>query len=205
MSFHYTVEDAAAGRNAFYSPYTNINQQETIYIRVLDSVTGGLSYSSVSIEVLEKPEVSDETQWLSGCDVNGDGFEDFDLTLIVDGLLQGLTGVTVTFHETQDDAQTGDNPIADATNYRNNIADFQRIFVRVVRDDTGCPTVVPLELYANVVEDGFELTSYEICDDPSGDGVEDFDLNDIQDRIVDNFDGFDFFFYRTEEDRGFHF
>ncbi|WP_052184187.1 T9SS type B sorting domain-containing protein [Psychroserpens sp. Hel_I_66] len=201
VSYHYSQQDANTGDNALFSPYSNINPNETLYIRVYDATTGCTNTTLVDISVTDNPMVDNtENQWISACDQDGDGFEDFDLTSIIESLLQGLTGVTVTFHENAGDAQTGDNPIADPENYQNVIPGLQFVFIRVVDDVTGCFVTIPLELHSNIITTGFGGDVYYVCDDSSADGIEDFDLNEVESDLTNDYDGFEITFYETLED-----
>ncbi|WP_323789827.1 choice-of-anchor L domain-containing protein [Psychroserpens sp.] len=201
VSYHYSQQDADSGANPVYSPYSNINSSETLFIRVYDATTGCVNTTSVNLTVLNNPVVSQENQWINACEQDQDGFADFDLTSVVDSALQGLTGVTVTFHETEADAQTGDNPIADPSNYQNVVPGLQIVYIRVVDDITGCVATVAIELHANIIQTGFDISSFSVCDDASEDGIEDFDLNEIESTLVNGYDDFVITFYETLDDQ----
>ena len=57
-----------------------------------------------------------------------------------------------TFHETNEDAISGANPIANETNYANINLNEQVIFVRVESNATGCASVTPIEIHTNLLE-----------------------------------------------------
>ncbi len=201
VSYHYTPQDADSGDNAVFSPYSNINPNETLYIRVFDPITGCSSTTSVDITVQKSPMVdSIENQWLSACEMSGDGFADFDLTPVIADLLNGLIGVSVTFHENDLDAQTGDNPIADTTNYQNVVPGLQIIYIRVVDDVSGCFTILPLELHTSITETGVGLDAHYACDDISNDGIAEFDLKIVAEDLIGVYDELTVTFYRTLED-----
>ncbi|MFT4610976.1 MAG: gliding motility-associated-like protein [Glaciecola sp.] len=201
VSYHYSQQDANTGANPLFSPYSNINPNETLYIRVYDVSTGCSSTTFVAISVIENPMVdTSNTQWINACEEDEDGFADFDLTSIIENLLQGLTGVTVTFHETFDDAQTGNNPIADPDNYQNIVPGLQEVYIRIVDDATGCFVIVPLELHSSITLTGFNTEAYNVCDDASQDGIANFDLNDIEVDLVNGHDDFEITFYETLDD-----
>ncbi|WP_299229197.1 T9SS type B sorting domain-containing protein [uncultured Psychroserpens sp.] len=201
VSYHYNQQDANSGTNPVFSPYSNTNSSETLYIRVYDATTGCINTTSVNIAVLDNPIVNQDDQWINACEQDVDGFEEFDLTSVIDSVLQGLTGVSVSFHETYENAQTGNNPIADTTNYQNIIQNFQIVYIRVVDDTTGCYTIVPLELHSNIIQTGFDTSNFEVCDDVSEDGIEDFNLNEIEIRLVNGYDDFTITFYETQDDQ----
>lgn len=201
VSYHYTESDAENGINPIPVPYTNANPTETLFIRVVDATTGCFNTGSISITVLDRPDINNQTQWINACEDDADGFEEFDLTEVIDNVLEGLTGVTVTFHLTQEDAQTGDNPIADETNYTNEVEGFQIIFMRVVNDETGCFDVVAIQLHANILLTGLNFDNYQLCDDASNDGIAEFDLIDVSRQLTNELEDFDIVFYDSFEDQ----
>ncbi|WP_052467017.1 T9SS type B sorting domain-containing protein [Psychroserpens damuponensis] len=201
VSYHYSQQDANTGENPIYSPYTNINPNDTLYIRVYDATTGCSSTTFVDITVQDNPMVdTTNPQYINACDPDDGGSAEFDLTSIIQDLLDGLTGVTVTFHETSDDAQTGNNPIADPDTYQNIVPGLQEIYIRIVDEVTGCFVIVPLELFSNLPDSAFGGDTFSVCDDISADGVAQFDLNEVEFDLVNGYDEFEVIFYETEDD-----
>ncbi|WP_051605558.1 T9SS type B sorting domain-containing protein [Sediminibacter sp. Hel_I_10] len=201
VSYHFTPQDANSGANPVFSPYNTVNSEDTLYIRVFNAETGCFNTTSVHITVQESPIVNaDQNQWLGACDQGGDGFADFDLTEVIDDILQGLTGVSVSFHLSESDAQTGNNPIADASNYQNVVSNLQLIYIRIVDEATGCSTIVPLEIHTSIVETGVSGAAHYECDDPSGDDVETFDLQIVATEMIGVYEELVVTFYETQED-----
>ncbi|TXD81872.1 T9SS type B sorting domain-containing protein [Subsaximicrobium wynnwilliamsii] len=201
VSYHYTLQDAKSGQNPLYSPYTNINPNETLYIRVFDATTGCSNTTSVEISVQDSPIVNPEsTAHINACEQDGDGTEAFDLSSIIGEILQGLTGVTVSFHAQLAEAQTGNNPIANANNYQNVVAGLQTVYIRIVDDTTGCFVILPLELHADITITGFSTIPFYLCDDASEDGIENFDLNQVELYLTNGYETYGILFYESEED-----
>ncbi|MEM5564275.1 choice-of-anchor L domain-containing protein [Psychroserpens sp. AS72] len=201
VSYHYSQQDANTGQNPLFSPYSNINPNETLYIRVYDATTGCSSTTSVDISVQDNPMVdTTNPQYINACDDNENGIADFDLTSAIEELLDGLTGVNVTFHETYEDAETGDNPIADPDTYQNIVPGLQVIYIRIVDEVSGCYIIVPLELHSNLPDSGFGGDVFNVCDDISADGIADFDLNEVEQDLTNGYDEFGVTFYETEDD-----
>jgi hypothetical protein len=57
--------------------------------------------------------------------------------------------VSVTYHETQEDAELGENAIVDPAVYTNITLGQQTIYVRVTNDITACYTIVTFDLVVN--------------------------------------------------------
>jgi gliding motility-associated-like protein len=201
VTYHYSQPEADFGINRIFSPYFNLNTSETLFVRILNPNTGCFSTTTISVEFQNSPPINEETQWINACEQDPDGFEDFDLTDVIDNVLQGLTGVTVSFHESLFDAQNNSNPITDPENYQNIVPNFQVIYIRVQDETTGCYTVTELELHSNIIQSGFDFEAFTVCDDNSNDGIEDFNLTEVEDALEDGYSEFETIFYSTAEDR----
>mgnify|MGYP003673128924 FL=1 len=197
VSYHYSQPEADFGINPIFSPYANFNISETLYVRIYNATTGCNSTTTINVEFQNSPAINQEIQWINSCEQDTDGFEGFDLTAVIDNILQGLTDLSVSFHESQYDAQNNLNPITDPENYENNVPDFQVIYIRVQDETTGCYTVTELELHSNIIQSGFSLEAFVVCDDVSNDGIENFDLNEVEDALEDGYSEFETVFYAT--------
>ncbi|MCK0108970.1 T9SS type B sorting domain-containing protein [Flavobacteriaceae bacterium S0825] len=200
VTYHFTQNDADNGINAIPSPYVNTQQSEQLFVRVIDTNTGCVSTTDIFIIVQDRPVVNHNLPPINACDNDDDGFAFFDLTEVIPDLLQGLTGVTVTFHTTNADATNGTNPIADASNYENITANTQNLYIRIEDDTTGCFSIVQIVLHTNLLNTGTLIQDFETCDDSSGDGIESFDLLDIASTIVNNLADTNIAFYETQDD-----
>src|SRR5690606_32588891 len=137
-----------------------------------------------------------EDIYIDACDPEHDGFASFDLTSIIDDILQGLTGVSVTFHESNDDAVSGSNAIPNPTDYDNTTFEEQTIYVRVTDDVTGCSTITTIEIHANLLLTATEIRNFSLCDEDN-DGSEEFDLINISDVIINDVPDVTVTFYET--------
>lgn len=184
VTYHLTQNDADNGVNAVPLPYVNINTTETLFVNVTDLNTGcSSSTSTLDIEVLDNPSINTEPQYLDACDSDHNGFAFFDLTSVTADILQGATGVNVTFHESQEDADLGINPIANESNYQNIVSDVQIVFIRVENQATGCGSIAPIELHTNLLLSATNIRDFSICD-IDNDGGETFDLMNITQTIL---------------------
>ena len=200
VTYHYTQNDADTGINAIPSPYVNTLPNELLFVRVINPNTGCINTTTITISVLDRPLINANIPPLNACDGDDDGFASFDLSQVLPNLLGGLTGVTTTFHFTNQDAQTGENKILNFTNFTNTTANIQTIYVRVENDLTGCASVVQIVLHTNLLITGSEIHDFEICDDISGDGIAEFDLIDIASQIINSLDNTIILFFETQDD-----
>jgi gliding motility-associated-like protein len=149
VTYHASLADAQAGDNPLGSPFSNsVPFAQTIYVRVTNGDTGCANGIS-DFRVIVNPEpIAADVSNLSYCDDDTDGddtngfVQNIDLDSQILGILdetntgQDEDDYTVTFHESQADATAGVNALSSP--YSNTIANQQRIYVRVVNDDTGC-------------------------------------------------------------------
>ncbi|MDV6169793.1 lamin tail domain-containing protein, partial [Flavobacterium sp. DG1-102-2] len=80
------------------------------------------------------------------CDFNNDGYAVFDMTDVIQGIQNSLTDVTVTVHETSEDADNNVNKVPNTDNYTNVDQHVQTIYLRVQSTLTDCYDIVTLQL-----------------------------------------------------------
>ncbi|WP_298550727.1 choice-of-anchor L domain-containing protein [uncultured Algibacter sp.] len=191
VTYHYNPLDASTGDNPIPSPYINSTNPETVYTRIVNTVTGCVSNTTLDVDVTVSPIVNRDTQYIDACDRDLDGEATFDLTEVISSVLNGLTGVSTTFHATFEDAEMNANVIADETNYQYTNAVLEpgsaTIYLRIVDDTTGCATIVPFEIHTNLLLTGTDTGDFALCDtnDDSTDSLE-FDLNTIENFIAND-------------------
>jgi gliding motility-associated-like protein len=146
VSYHRSFADARDDLNPIVGLYTNeVAFTQTIFIRIVNNNTGCINnISNFNLIINTQPTVEDIVE-LTYCDdsLDGDDTNGFVQNIDLDSQIPLLLGpdqdeddFTVTFHETQDDADNGANALSSP--YSNTVADSQPIYVRVVNDDTGC-------------------------------------------------------------------
>ncbi|WP_397363253.1 T9SS type A sorting domain-containing protein [Olleya sp. R77988] len=121
VSYHETQTDAYSNTNALTSPYTNIANPQTVYVRVEDLVSG--CYSTVTLDLVVNPQNASfqvNPATLESCnDNNATGNIMFDLTIANPDILGNLNpnDYSIVYYEIYDDALLQTNPIANATAY----------------------------------------------------------------------------------------
>ena len=127
--YYTTLVDAESATNAILDPtaYTNeaidvsAPNPQTLHVRVTDLDTGCYDLTTLTIRVLPNPTPSPDPVDLELCDdtSSGDGLEVFDLTTDEVFILNGELGVSATYHETLEDAESGENTIIAPQTYTN--------------------------------------------------------------------------------------
>ncbi|MFD2602068.1 PKD domain-containing protein [Flavobacterium suzhouense] len=177
ITFHNTALGAQDDNDFVSDPATfvvNSGTQVTVYIRMETSGNANLfGTTDFAINVISPPTVSPATP-LEECADNFDGYAYFDLTPAGVEILNGQSGLTITYHSTQAAAEFGVNPITDPTNYHSILG---TVYASVVQTGTttNCRSVVPIQLIVHPRPAIPVMTAYELCDDDT-DGLQVFDL-----------------------------
>ncbi|WP_353780267.1 T9SS type B sorting domain-containing protein, partial [Winogradskyella sp. 3972H.M.0a.05] len=186
VTYHLTPGDAELGTNPIATPgaFTNTENPQTIYVRVEDTSTVGGCYKTTELILIVNPlPVLTQPGPLELCDVNnpGDEQEAFTLEDANAEILNGQTGITLTYYETQLDADNGTNPIASP--YTNTM-NAQTIYVRAVNDVTGCVNTITVTLRVNPIPSPEpDPDPIVVCDDDN-DGIAEFNLEERTVEII---------------------
>ena len=133
VTYHETQADADAGMNALVSPYTVDINNFTLFVRIV-SPTGEIQISTLLCIIYPTPSAVSGLS-LTVCDGNGDGFGTFNLQDLDAQIVQGQSGLIVTYHITQSDADNNTNPIPSTYT---NTASSEIIFYRVEGQNANC-------------------------------------------------------------------
>lgn len=168
VTYHETVTDADNGINALVSPYGNILNPQTIFVRVEDVNSGSFDTTTLILRVLPNPSPGTPSIIELCDDASNDGFAVFDLTLNELIIINGEVGNTVSYFESFSDATFNSNAIVDPSMYSNITTSFQTIYARLENDSTGCFAITEFDIIVNPypVAPGLE-ESYVFCEGES--------------------------------------
>ncbi|MEM6684552.1 MAG: choice-of-anchor L domain-containing protein [Bacteroidota bacterium] len=202
VSYHFSQSDAENNINPITSSYSNLTANDVVFVRVVNSETGCISTTTLDVNVGISPTLgTPQRDDIDACDQDGDGFATFDLTNIIGEYTAGLAGITVTIHTSQDDANTGANPVTDVTAFNNTMMDEQQLFIRVVDDSSGCFSIERFTVHSNALLTATNIQDNFRCDDASNDGVFDFNLQVISSSIQNGLSYVTVDFFLTADDR----
>lgn len=154
VSFYENEPDANTGQNEI-SPatqYSNTTNPQTIYVRLVDTNNPTI-YDTTSlqliVETLPSPGQPDDIFIDEG---DNDGFAIFDLTVNESQTLNGQapSQFTLSYFETQNDAQQGVNAIAIPSAYLN-ISNPQTIYGSFTFNETSCFELFSFEIETDAV------------------------------------------------------
>ncbi|MCF6130627.1 hypothetical protein L1S35_13180, partial [Flavobacterium sp. AS60] len=177
VTYYTTLAAAQNGSPFIVNPSAYIGtDNEVVYIRVENVATTCYATTTQLLRVTQGP-VANTPLPLHYCDPNNDGFGVFDLDSTIAEITGSpfpIPGVSVTFHETLTDSQTGANP--KPSPYYNITVNTQTIYVRVFYTLTGCANYVSLQLIVDPTPEATDPDAYELCDYTGAAGFETFDL-----------------------------
>ncbi|PSG86054.1 T9SS type B sorting domain-containing protein, partial [Aurantibacter aestuarii] len=187
LSYHLTQNGANTDTQEITSPYENVVNPQTVFVRAENSVTGCISTTTLTLQVNPLPSPLANPAPLTACDTDNDGiFDMFDLDSQTISILNGEPNVTITYHETEQNAISG---AMDLSSPYENIQPFsQLLWVRAENNTTGCYRIVNLELQvlnSPVIPNNIDPIDatpgdniYIVCDDNNdGFNVFNFDMN----------------------------
>jgi gliding motility-associated-like protein len=200
VSFHSTSQGAQSNTDIIAGPGAYATTSSIVWVRVTNNATGCFDVVELQLTVNPLPVVTNPTPY-SLCDDNpGAEVEEFDLTTKIDEITGGVSGVHVTFHTTNTDAQGGTNAITNITEYVNT-PPVQTLFVRVTDDVTGCYRVVLLDVRVEPIPVLYPPADEDlvVCD-TNGGGIGTFDLEAIAEQMTNNGLDLQVSFHRTQYD-----
>ncbi|RKE99114.1 choice-of-anchor L domain-containing protein, partial [Ichthyenterobacterium magnum] len=183
VSYYENQVDADSGMNELLSPYMNTSNNQIIYVR-LEANSSAACYNTATLELVVNPLPNPIVPIdYEVCDDDNDGFSSFDLTLKDTEVLNGQTGMTVSYYETLSDAQAGVDALTSP--YNNTAINTQSIFVRLEDDATGCYDTVQFSLFVHPIPTIGIITNEVLCDDNNPSDLQElFDLSSKTSEIL---------------------
>lgn len=168
VTYHLSLADAQLGIGALTSPYTNVTNPQTIYVRV-ENANVSSCYGTASFDlIISGPQPDATSVPIEECeDANIDGVAFFDLAAHDVNVLNGqdATIFDVSYHVTEADAEAGINPIDTSVLYE---SPSQTIYARVESNvAVDCYSTTPFDLIVKPLPRTTFSTNfdYEVCPD----------------------------------------
>jgi gliding motility-associated-like protein len=194
ITYHETESDANIGIGELNSPYTNISNFQTIFVRITNATTGCFDITNFTLTATLGAHFSQPSDYIL-CDNTNDsddtnGQVTFDLstknTEILDG--QNPADINISYHLTSAEAETKAGILPNL--YYNTTPFNQEIFVRiedVLNPD--CKSITTLNLAVNLNPTSFNSTLIQCDEDGLVDGLTLFNLNQANDNLTGNANG----------------
>lgn len=194
VSYFEDVSDAYNNTNAISNPtfYENYSSPyfQNIFIRI-ENVNNGCFHVNTSTAIylnVEELQIIQPTALVEN-DPDNDGFTVFDLTSKDAEITAGNPDYTVSYYETQVDAENNVNTLPSP--YNNIIANSQTVYFRVEGSPIGCYSISPLELLTEYVPFLVYPVTIVECEENGNDSVI-LDLTSINQQILGNLSASDY-------------
>src|SRR5690554_5807345 len=204
IRYYRNEDDARNNPDSFISnpgAYTNVETpQDSVWVRVDDLATGCFAVTELILIVHPLPHVSlPEVERYVLCDDDTDGYAEFDLETRIELILNGQSGLTVTFHDSYAEAEAGIN----AYDYlhTNNEPFVETVFVRVTTEP-GCFVITLMDLVVEPLPVLTPPTNPVVACDGDGDGYGVVNLEDVLEEMFGGADAsaYDISFHETYTD-----
>ncbi|WP_458628631.1 T9SS type B sorting domain-containing protein [Winogradskyella sp. PC D3.3] len=154
------------------------------------SVTAGAenSVDAKTISVYELPVVTPIVE-LKQCDDDLDGFTSFNLNEANAEISVNHINETITYYESQLDAENESNAILNITDYVNQVVSMDSIWARV-ENSNGCYAISQINLIVSTTQIQLSfIRDFYQCDDgvDTTDGIATFDLSSVNNEVQDLF------------------
>ncbi len=155
ITYHRTENDAILGLRAIDASVPFPSMGQTIFVRIANTLSGCYDITDFKLFVDQKPVFTNPQNIvtdLQACDDDGldDGIYSFDL-LKHEAMFTGMqTNILFTVHRQLADAETGNNPITNATAFQNT-ANPQTLYYRMANTVTGCYATKPVTLSVKTI------------------------------------------------------
>ncbi|TNJ43190.1 T9SS type B sorting domain-containing protein [Tamlana fucoidanivorans] len=151
-------EDGLDNSNEITNPTNFISETQTVYIKVANTLTTCFSVIPLNLVVNIPPEFN----IIGTIDICDNPTNTYDLSLVDNRIVNNLSLVTISYHETIADAQNNTAPLNRSFNYTSNQHTF---FVRISNNLTGCPIITSFTLNINPNPVAYAPSNLVYCDD----------------------------------------
>ena len=140
--------------------YLNLENPQTIYYRLIDTSTGAYAIGDFPIRARPAPEVATPAARPVCGNTEGEGLA--NLLEVTEEILGGQSGLSVTYHMDEIQAEQGLNPLEAEISIRSDL----ELYARVTDPQNECASIVPVALEFQPAPETVLRESYLLC--PSG-------------------------------------
>jgi gliding motility-associated-like protein len=193
VSFHLTRTLAENNSGALPNSYTNATNPQTLYVRIEDRNSRCFVVEVLDIIIVAAPELTD-AEPLQLCDDDTDGFATFDLGLADFDILDRIVGPPPVINYFENEADTVDNAL-EIANPNTYLSNSKTVYIKVT-NQTGCSSVIPLELVVNPFPTINTITTVEDCFS----NTNTYDLLQLNPLIVNDPNAFNITYHNSQTD-----
>ncbi|MFV0571692.1 MAG: T9SS type B sorting domain-containing protein [Xanthomarina gelatinilytica] len=166
------------------NPIHTYSTSGTFTVSVTVASGADTTTNTSNVTIYDKPSITSPVNLIQ-CDDNMDGFSVFNLTEANAELTSNYQNETITFYETQTDADSGNNPITNNIIYTNQTASTVTIWARI-ENTNGCHSTAQVNLIVSTTQIPNTYTrDFYQCDDgiETTDGIATFDFSSVNAEI----------------------
>ncbi|MBC3847256.1 T9SS type B sorting domain-containing protein [Winogradskyella echinorum] len=197
-----SLEEANNRENEITFPYTNISDPQTIYVRVENSENPNcFDVTNFELDVFNTPQIVqiNNVEFCDNEDDPLDGIATIDLSELVPNIVGTQENTEVTFHSSQDDADSKSNELP--MSYTNSNPFNETIFIRIENTtNTTCYSTQSFELTVNDAPIANDITILQCDEDGIPEGFTTFNISQFVEDIIDNNSNRNTQFYLSQND-----
>jgi len=204
VTYHFDMNGADTNTNLIPTPYllNIVDSPFNVFVRMeSNGIATCYDTTGFIIELSSTFTVNTPAPFIV-CDPNNDGYAEFNLHDLDMEITGGDPDLTVaSYHGTQLNAEDNTNPLADP--YTNDDDFNDVVWARVISSTSSCVAVVEITLEVRNSPLIIEPDPLHRCDYVNtGDGVEEFDLTEVEPQVLNGLDPneFDIYYYVNEAD-----
>jgi gliding motility-associated-like protein len=198
VTYHATQTDANNATNAISTPGAYLSSGQIIYARVTNNQSGCFSTVTFNLIVSSFPSVT-QIGPISVCDTDvADGLTSIDLKEQESALLNGQTGITVTYYTSEADSKAGTNAVPDATAFKNTV-NPQVVYV-ALSNAAGCDSYSSFQINVLDIPLTPAIPNLSICDTGNMNNTAVFNLTEQEAVLLAGQTGVTVAYYTTEAD-----
>lgn len=186
ISYYESMADAQNDNNPIGNPgayAVPVNNTVQIFIRVESN--NCFNIGSVNIRINSNPLLNDNLEIGPVCDEDGNGTLTLDLTENETYFIDNPQNFQITYHNSAEDADTGNNPIANPEVFNVTAGTTVVVYIRVKSTDNDCYSVRTITISTTERPVLNQLDDVELCDEQQT-GTINYDLTQFAAQIVAN-------------------
>ncbi|CAM4303210.1 T9SS type B sorting domain-containing protein [Gillisia hiemivivida] len=153
----------------------------TYEVSVTPTVGTDTAIETTTVTIYDLPQISSIVE-LKQCDDDLDGFSAFNLDEVIPEITTNSANETISFFESQIDAENNNNPITNRTVYTNQTVSKDIVWARV-ENNNACYRTSQVKLIVTTTQIPNTFTkNFYVCDDNT-DGISQFDFSSIHAEI----------------------
>lgn len=199
ISYHTSQSDADNNLNPIPNPTSYsipTGNPIAIYVRIKDLTDDCYSLSQLNFNINERPNLNLLNN-VEQCVDQENGNFNFDLTIFASEIVNNPNNYSISYHTSMNDAETGQNPIANPAVFPIPVNTTQTVYIRVSAND--CSNIGSVEIKISANPQVQDLASQAFCSNQQNGNIT-YDLTQHESEWINNPNDFDFSYHLSQLD-----